>query len=58
MLVPPVLFFIFSFILGYSYFDVVKSAPFFIIYFLWFITATVGYCASLEEDHKPMSFIK
>ena len=58
MLVPPVLFFIFSFIFSYSYLDVVKSSPFLIIYFLWLIIATVGYAASLEEDHKPMSFIK
>lgn len=57
MLVAPAFTFILSFVFGFSYLECVQSGAYVICYFLYGIMITFAYAISLDEPHKPMSFI-
>lgn len=57
MLVPPAFTFIISFVFGFSYLEAVQSSPYIVCYFFYALIISIAYAVSLDEDHKPMSFI-
>jgi hypothetical protein len=57
MLVAPAFTFILSLVFDFSYLECVQSAPYVVCYFFYALIMTVAYVASLDEEHKPMSFI-
>ena len=57
MLVPPAFTFIISFVFGFSYLEAVQSGGYVIFYVFYALIMTIGYAASLDEPHEPMSFI-
>lgn len=57
MLIAPAFTFILSLVFNFSYWECVHSAIYIILYFFYCLFATVMYAISLDEDHKPMSFI-
>ena len=58
LLVPCVLVFILSFAFGYSYWNIIQSDVFIVVYFLYGIIVVPAYGIASNEDDEPMSFIK
>ena len=57
MLVAPAFTFILSFVFSFSYVEAVQNSVYVVLYFFYCLFATVMYAVSLDEKHKPMSFI-
>lgn len=57
MLLAPAFTFILSLVFDFSYVECVHSGGYVIFYFFYSLLITIAYAASLDENHKPMSFI-
>lgn len=57
MLVLPAFTFLLSFVFGFNYLEAVQNGMYVVFYVIYALSMTVGYAVSLDEPHKPMSFI-
>lgn len=58
LFIPALLAFIMSLIFSFSYTNAVHSEGFITLMIIYSIFMTIFFCISLDEDSKPMSFIK